>query len=147
MLLFCLSAFGNWARYILQFKLIDFAFRTNTLAHFTNTLAILSLLVLSFTFVDQIFCLVAGQNLVGMNMIMAIFQHKLPYKKNTFWLWQFSPMIIFLFTHDLCIALLLKSQTGKGNEWEAFTFYKALAVTIWLVLALQKEIFLFQKAC
>ena len=76
MLLFCLSAFGNWARYILQFKLIDFAFRTNTLAHFTNTLAILSLLVLSFTFVDQIFCLVAGQHLVGMNMIMAIFQQK-----------------------------------------------------------------------
>ena len=93
MLLFCLSAFGNWARYILQFKLIDFAFRTNTLAHFTNTLTILSLLVLSFTFVDQIFCLVAGQNLVGMNMIMAIFQHKLPYKKKTF-------LIMAIFPYD-----------------------------------------------
>ena len=80
---------------------------------------------------------------------MGIFLHKLPYKKNKHFLTvAISPNDNFpihpWFMH--CIVAKITLLTGKGNEWEAFTFYKALAVTIWQYgNALQKEIFSFKK--
>ena len=76
---------------------------------------------------------------------MGIFLHKLPYKKNKHFLTvAISPNDNFpihpWFMH--CIAAKITLLTGKGNKWEAFTFYKALAVTIWLVKLCRKRFFL-----